>query len=227
MPDNQQNSLSEDSPCSFSAFIFKFLAGLVGGAIGTLALFLIFILASNLSPFETESITEGIKPIFVFILIVMVFLSSTVGNILSTFLISFTENKYKKRGSAIFQIFIVSLIIFVLMIPVYLLSYSINIWMLAFSVGLHFIISAQTSILILELSSDPKHGLINLYGVIFSIIISVIVMIGLSKVIASTAILLLAAMPVIWGSIGLIYGIVTLVYGEIAKIYEKDFLKNE
>jgi len=215
---------------SFPTFIFKIISGVAGGAVGTLILLLIFVLASSLiSPvIESISVDQAISPIFVFILIVMVFISSTIGNILSALLLSFTEKeKYTRRASAIYQIFIISLIIFILMVPVYLITASIDTNLTAYAVGLHIIISAQVSALILEIISDNRYALVGVYGVTFGVLLSAAVMLGIARLIISPTILLFVALPVVWGSIAFFLSISTILYGWIARLYDKDFLATD
>ncbi len=211
---------------TFPRFILKFLAASAGGIIGAVLLVVIFLLASSLlSPLTASQPNEYISPVFVFILMVMVFLSSTIGNLVSTFLLSLTDReRYKRRASAMYQIFIVSIIIFLLMAPVYFITSSVDFSFTAYAIALHFILTAQVSALILEIVSNYRYSLVGLYGVTFSIILSAAVLFGLSSLVESPTILLFAAMPVVWGSIGLVHGIVTAVYGWIANIYDKDFL---
>ncbi|MFH1284718.1 MAG: hypothetical protein ABIH78_03995 [Candidatus Peregrinibacteria bacterium] len=217
-----------DAPkISFPKFILKILAAGAGGIVGTVILLVIFFLASSLlAPLTTPD--EYISPVFVFILLMMVFLSSTAGNLLSVFLLSLTErDRYKRVSSAIYQIFIISLIIFLLMAPVYFITASINISITAYAIGLHIILTAMTSALVLEIVSNYRYALLGVYGITFSILVSAGLMFGLAGVIESPTILLFVALPVVWGSIGFIGSIVTMIYGWIARIYDKDFLATQ
>jgi len=211
---------------SFPRFLLKILAGMTGGVIGTLILLMVFVLSSSiLTPVLNPQPEQLVSPIFIFFLLVIVFLSTTIGNLLSTFLLSYTEpDKYKNRSSAIYQTFIVHIIIFILMVPVYFITSSIDVKITIWAVALHVIISAQTSALILEIVSDRKYALVGLYGVTFSILISAAVIFLMAKVVTSPTILLFAALPVVWGSIAFTQSVVTMIYGWIVEIYDKDFL---
>ncbi|MBD3360746.1 hypothetical protein GF366_03015 [Candidatus Peregrinibacteria bacterium] len=212
---------------SFPTFLLKILAALAGGIIGAVILLVIFFLASSLLT-PLTSADEYISPIFIFILMMMIFIASTVGNLLSTFLLSLTESeKYKRISSTIYQVFIISLIIFILMVPVYFITATINIGIVAYAVALHIIISAQVSALILEIVSNYKYSLVGVYGVTFSVLLSAGIMFGMASIVESPTILLFAALPVVWGSIGFIGSIVSMVYGWIARIYDKDFLSTQ
>jgi hypothetical protein len=214
---------------SFGTFILKLLAGLFGGALGSVILIFIFVIASSvLTPLTDPNVaTDYISPVFIFLLTVMVFISSTVGNILATFFLSLTEkDKYTKISSTIYQIFIASLLVFIFMIPVYFISSS-NMQMAIFTVALHLIISAQVSALILEIISNHKYSLVGVYSVTFSIILSAAAMFGLYNLVDTPSILLFAALPIVWFSYAFVYGVFTMLYAWIADTYDKDFLSVE
>ncbi len=226
-----ENNFEEYSPLHvpFSTFLLKILAGGLGGTIGSLILILIFVLGSTfLTPLTVNYDGSAISPIFIFILIVMVFLSSTIGNIVSTFLLSLTERqKYKRTASAIYQIFLLSLIIFLLMTPVYFITSSIDFSIVAYAVALHIIVSAQVSALILEIVSNYRYSVLGVYSVTFAILISAGSMFALANFIQSPAILLFTALPIVWGSIAFVHSLVTMIYGWLVNVYDKDFLSTQ
>ena len=211
----------------FTTFVLKLLAGIGGGVVGSLVILAISLVASSiLTPFsEGFAETEYISPIFIFIIMMMVFLSSTGSNLLSTFLLAMTENeKYKRTSSAIYQIFIVSIIIFILMVPVYFITASINPAVIAYAMGLHILVTAQVSALILEIVSNYRYALVGVYGVTFSILVSAAVIFGIANFIANPAIILFLSLPIVWGSIAFTQSMVTGIYGWFARTYDKDFL---
>ncbi|MFC1616121.1 hypothetical protein ACFL21_03190 [Patescibacteria group bacterium] len=216
---------------SIVTFLLKILAAGGGGVVGSLVLFLIFLLAqSALTPLSNIEDADQASAIFIFLLMIMVFLASTVGNILSTTLLGLTETeKYKRLSSSIYQVFIISIIIFVFMVPVYFLTSSINIEITTYAVALHIIISAQVSALILEIVSNYRYSLLGVYGVTFAIVISTGIMFAVTKLIdnISPAILLFSALPIVWGSIALVHTLVNNIYGWIARTYDKDFLSTQ
>lgn len=224
------NEKSDNYPrMGFAAFLLKVLSGGAGGIGGSLILVVIFLLAASiLEPITTPEGSEYISPIFIFILMIMVFLSSTVGNIVSTWLMALTErDKYKRISSAIYQVFIISVIIFLLMVPVYFISAGIDMSIIAYAVGLHIIISAQVSALILEIVSNYKYSLVGVYGITFSILISAAIMFGLAGIVDNVQILLFAALPIVWGSIAVVQSIFTVLYGWVARTYDTDFLSTK
>lgn len=215
---------------SIPVLLLKTLSGLIGGGIGTLVLLVIFVAASSiLAPITGQSPhPEYISPLFIFLLAVMIFLSTTTGNILSSLFLALTErSKYKRISSSIYQIFIISLAIFLLMVPVYFITTSVNIQITAYAVALHIILSAQISAIILEIVSNYRHSLLGVYSTTLSILMSAGLMFGIASVIESPTILLFAALPIVWGSFAFLHSLVTMIYGSIARIYDKDFLSTQ
>lgn len=234
MEQNSSANIAQESgppSISFGTFLLKILAGAAGGIGGSLILLVIFVLASSvLTPITTykEGGVEQVSPIFTFILMMMVFLASTVGNIVSTWLMALTEReKYARVQSAIYQVFIISMIIFLLMVPVYFITATTELGITAYAVALHIIISAQVSALILEIVSNYRYSLVGLYGITFSVLISAGIMFGLAGVINNPSILLFAALPIVWGSIAIVQSIFTMIYGWMARTYDKDFLSTQ
>ena len=211
---------------SFPVLLLKLLAGLAGGGIGALVLLVFAVLAASIiapltNPVDT---TESISPVFVFVVSIMAFLASTASDILSVLFLSLTEReKYTKTATAIYHIFILNVVLFILMVPVYFIATSAKVELSIFILAIHVIISSQASAMIMEIVSNSKYSLIGLYGVTFSIVISTAILFGLYGG-QSAAIVLFTALPVVWGSIALVYGIFAMIYGWIVELYDKDFL---
>ncbi len=212
----------------FATLLLKILAALGGGGVGSLILVVIFFLASSLlTPLTTPD--EGyVSPIFVFVLLIMIFLSSTISNIVSTWLLALTERgKYSRVSSTLYQVFIINLIIFLLMVPIYFLTSSIDVGITAYAIALHIILTAQVSAIIMEIVSNYRYALVGVYGVTISILVSSGVMLGFAAYIKSPQILLFLALPIVWGSIAFVGSIVTMIYGWVANTYDKDFLSTQ
>lgn len=212
---------------SFATFLLRLIAGAAGGVAGGLLLLLMFILVSSV--FEPiASLGEElsyISPIFTFILLMMIFISATVGNIAAVWLMGLVEReKYQKIPSTIYQIFVISLIIFLLLAPVYFITGTTDPAITAYVVALHVVISAQASALIMEIISNYRYSLVGVYGVTFSILVSAGVLFSLAGLIASPQILLFVALPAVWGTIALVGAVVNNIYSWLAKTYDKDFL---
>lgn len=214
---------------SFPTLLVKIFAGIAGGGIGALILLVVSVLAAAIiapitNPAET---VEEISPVFVFVVSIMAFLAATASDILSVLFLSLTEReKYTKTPTAIYHIFILNVVLFILMVPVYFIGTSANVDLSIFILALHVIISSQASALIMESVSNNKYTLVGIYGVTFSIVISTAILFGLYGG-TSPAIVLFTALPVVWGSIALVHGIFAMIYGWVVDIYDKDFLSLE
>lgn len=215
---------------SFASFLLKLLAGGAGGSMGALILLVIFVLASSvMAPLTGDSETPvAVSPIFTFLLMTMVFLSSTIGNIVSVWLLSLTEKgKYTRTSSTIYQTFIISIIIFLLMVPVYFIASAIDPTYAGYAVALHVLLSAQAAALIMEIISNYRYALVGLYGSTFSVLLSAMVMFGLAGILQSPRLLLFLALPIVWLSMAFVQSVTTSLYGWIARTYDKDFLSTQ
>lgn len=219
-----------DSPkMPFSTFLLRVLSGVAGGVLGAVVLVVIYLVASSMLPAVNDIQGEGIiSPVIIFLLLIMVFLSSTAGNILSTFLLGLTEReKYKRNASTLTQVFTVNLIIFLLMVPVYFLTASMGIEAVAYVVTVHMIIAAQVSVLIMEIVSNYRYSLVGVYGTTFAVVVAIAILFILARVLGNAPILIFLALPVVWGSIALVGSLVTVIYGWLAGVYDKDFLSTQ
>ena len=226
----EMKKVSGPPQISLAILFLKTVVGVIGGLSGTLIMLLIFVLASSiLTPIsDVEQLEKFVSPIFIFVLMVMMFLASTAGNILSVLLLAIVEkDRYKRLSSTIYQIFISSIIIFVLILPVYFIAASVSPAATAYAVALHLIISAQLSALIMEIVSNYKYALLGVYATAFAIIASAGTLFVMANYIVSIPILLFAALPVIWGATAFFQGFVTMFYGWISGIYDKDFLSTQ
>ncbi len=220
---------SQAPSMSFSTFLLKILSGVGGGLLGAVVLVVIFLITQSFIPSIQDINNElVISPIVVFLLMVMVFLSSSASSMLGVFLLGLTErDKYKRTSSTITQVFTVNLIIFLMMVPVYFLTSSLGIDAVAYVVMLHMLIAAQVSVLILEIVSNYKYSLVGVYGTTFSLVFAVAVLFTLANVLGNAPILIFLALPIVWVSMALIGSIVTMIYGWIARVYDKDFLSTQ
>lgn len=229
-------AISEEAPkqlgparLGFPMLLLKTLAGLAGGGIGSLILLVIAVLAATIVAPLTDptAATGSVSPVFVFVVSITAFLASTIGNILSVLFLSLTEReKYTKTSTTIYHVFIISVVMFILMVPVYFIAASINVGLAVFAIALHVILSAMASALIMEMVSNTKYALIGLYGIVFSIVLSTALLFGMYGG-SNSAIVLFLALPIVWGSISLIYSIFSMVYGWIVDVYDEDFLSLE
>ena len=212
---------------TFLNLIGKTFAGFVGGISGTLVLLGIFLVTSSilqpvLSP--AEAAAQEISPLFVFVLMAMIFVTSMVSSLVAPFLISYTEHeRYNRITTAISQIFIFNIVIFVFLLPVYLTTSSTHLELSAYAAGLQIVLSATASVLITELLHDHRYSLLAVYNTILSILVAA-AMCMFIYTLAGATILLFIALPIIWTSIGFFQGALSMFYWWLYQNYGIDFL---
>lgn len=215
---------------SFFTLVLKTFAGFAGGIAGTLVLLLIFLLTSSilqpaLSP--AESAANEISPLFVFVLMAMIFSTSLISSIVGPLLISYTEReRYTRVMTALAQIFIVNLVIFAFMSPMYLSASADHLELTAFAAGLQIILSATASTLVFELIHDYRYSLLSVYNTILAVLvgtaISFLLYSGSGP--AGATVLLFSSLPIIWTMIGFFQGALTMFYFWLYENYGVDFL---
>jgi len=205
----------------------KFVAGLAGGVAGTLILIAIFLLSSSiLDPVFNPSDSEASEPLFIFIFMIMIFLAALGTNIISSLILAFTErDRYTRISSSIYQIFILNIIVFLIIVPVYIATSSISLPLTAFAVAIHILLTCFGSALILEVMARPKYALLGIYSVTLGILLSLGAIFFIYQLIPESSLLLMfVAIPVVWGCIGLSEGLFYSIYYFIYNAYGTDFL---
>lgn len=228
---NQNSPEAGPQSPSFLTLVLKTFAGLGGGIAGMLILLLIFLGASTilqpaLNP-ELGLEMSGKNPLFIFVFMAMIFLTSLGANILGSLFFTFVEHeKYTRTQTVLYQIFFINLVAFVIMAPIYLLLDARGLLdMVGFLAGFHVLLTALASVMILEIVGDIRYALVGVYGVIFSLLIStgvIMVMYELSG--RNPTIILFAALPIMWTSLGFVTVIVEMFYRWLYTIYGSDFL---
>jgi hypothetical protein len=230
MTQENAQTTGPNSP-SFLTLVLKTFAGLGGGIAGMLILLLIFlgastILQSALNP--AMSLEEsGKNPLFIFVFMAMIFLTSLSANLLGSLFFTFVQqDKYSRASTALYQIFFINLIAFVLMAPIYLLLDARGLMdMIGFLAGFQVLVSALASVMILEIIGNLKYALVGVYGVIFSMLISTgVIMVIFELSGRNPTIVLFAAMPIMWTTLGFVTVIAEMFYRWLYTIYGTDFL---
>lgn len=219
-------------PISFVTVVLKTFAGLAGGLAGTLVLLLIFLFTSSiltpvLSP--AEAVTQEISPLFIFVLMAMIFATSMVSSIIAPLLLAYTErDRYTRISTAISQIFVINIVIFAFIAPIYLMTSPTTLALSAYAAGLQVIISATASALILELIHDEHYSLLTVYKTILAILIATAFNFFLYALTgpAGATILLFASLPITWTMIGFFQGALSMFYYWLYQNYGIDFLAN-
>lgn len=223
---SEDNDLMELPKMNFVKFVFKIFAGLGGGLAGMMLVLVIYLATSSfLEPLsKAQEGSVGVSPIFLFILLLMVFLGSLGGNILGALFTYFVDrNKYQKIYSTIIQIVISNVILLFLLVPIYFFAAGISTSFVAYVAALHFILAAQVSNLTLEIAANPQYGLLGVYSTVIAIVFSMIVLFAIYSLNENGTVLLFAALPVIWTAIGFSGGMVDAIYGWIVKTWGIDF----
>lgn len=215
-------------PISLTNFILKTLAGVGGGVFGTLILFFIFFVFSWVIRSTFESQLNEIHPLFVFVFIAMIFLSSLGANIGGSLLLGLVDREhYRLLSSAIFQIFILNLLVFIILAPVYFILFSAKATSFSiFLAGFQILLAAQGSLLILKIISDRNYALMAVYSGVVSSLLALL-FIGIVNQLSNDnlAVILIVALPILWTLIGLSCALLELISYFLYKLYGVDFLQ--
>ncbi len=231
-PEYAQNDQSQYNigprKVTFFTLIAKTFLGLVGGTIGSVILLLIFLAAASilqpvLSP--TSADPEQISPIFMVIIMAMIFATSLVASLLTPYLLSLTEReRYTKIVSSLYQIFIFNIVIFGFTAPIFLTTSTANIEFTAYAAGLHVIFVATASALIMEIVNDPHYPIMGVYTSLLGILVTTAVNLFIFQLMGNTTVILFAVMPITWGSIGFFQAALASIYNWYFQNYGNDFL---
>lgn len=234
--DSQNVNLSGTQPdfgprkVSFLTMVIKTFAGLAGGVAGTLVLLLIFLLASSIlqpviSP--AEAAANEISPLFIFVLMAMIFSTSMISSLVGPLLMSYAErDRYTRVTTALTQIFIVNLVIFAFVVPIYLTTSTTHLELTAFAAALQIILSATASSLIFELIHDTRYTVLSVYNTILAVLVATAVssFIYAASGQAGATALLFSSLPVIWTMIGFFQSALSMFYYWLYQNYGVDFL---
>jgi len=232
--------LSPPREVKFSLLFFKSLAGLGVGIVGMIVLLIFVLLALGTT---TDGQIAG--PFLSFAAIVMGFITSLVTNFLGAFLFGMLDReKYPEIRGVLRHIILLNIAIFVFLLPVYFFVIvgfgELRIVFLIASIQL--VVSALASILTLDLSNStsPRENFIAVYGIIFSILLTIIAMggaylIGQNFSSAAelaeggsggkgTTVILFTVLPMTWFFFGFFTGAVEMVYRWIYKTWGLDSL---
>lgn len=211
----------------FTLFAKTFL-GICGGIFGSLILLIIFLAASSilqpvLSPADASSTT--VNPIFIVILMAMIFSTTLITSMLTPWLLSYTERlRYPRIVTAIYQIFIINLIIFAFTAPIYLTTTSASLEFTAYAAGLQIILVTTASALIMEILNDERYPLMAVYTTIIGILIATAANLFIYQIFKSATVLLFTALPITWGVIGFFQASLAMIYYWYYLNWGNDFL---
>ena len=213
--------MDQKRPLTFTLFMLRLLSGIVGGATGTLALFIVYFIMQNVLP-QTDEATS----LSVFVIIIMTFVGTLVANTVTGVMVTFMDNeKYNRRKTTIMHIFLFNFILFFLTIPLYLMGAAMDIVLGIAAV--HFLLSAFVSALIMEVLAGYQYSLLGIYSTALGIFISI----GLAMMFMATGMkditIMFIAMPGVWLILQIIGGLSELIYDNFLHLYGIDALSTE
>jgi hypothetical protein len=213
---------------NFLTLVLKTFAGLGGGIVGTIILFGFFLLGSSVLQPVISGGDGEIPSLFVFLFIAMIFLTSLGSNIVGAVLFSLVQNdKYGRPTSALTQIFILNLVIVGIMAPIYIVTLSLGLELMAFVAGIHVMVSALGSAMTLEIIGNMRYAMLGVYSSIFSVLFATgVIFLFYQFTGGNLVIILFAALPLIWMFLGFIGSIVEIFYLWLYRLYGSDFLSS-
>jgi hypothetical protein len=216
---------------TFLSLVLKTFAGFIGGLIGTGVLVVIFLVASSiLQPVlggiaEAEVSAGEVSPIFMAVLLLMVFSTLMVSSLLATLFLCFTEReRYTKIATTLTQVFVVNFVIFLFVLPIYLTTSATSLMMTVYAAIIQGILSATASALILELIHDAKYSLVAVYTTLLAVLVAIGVNFFIYMILGNATIIMFTALPILWGLIGFSQAALGMFYYWLYTTYGVDFL---
>ena len=225
---------------SVSTVIFKTLAGLGTGFLGTILLLIFVGIALAIS----ASGMQG--PFMAFTALIMGLIVSLVTNSLSVLAFSqIDRNKYPSMRPLLRHITSLNIVIFLFLVPVYAIASVRDIQTIFLVLSLQLALSAQASAFVLELSAakNSRENMLAVYGVTFGMLMALLIngMVyaiagyatsGVSETTArftsgGSTILLFFILPMTWMFFGFFTTLVEIVYRWIYTVWGVDYLNND
>lgn len=205
--------MDQKRPLTFSLFFLRLLSGIVGGASGTLALFVVYFIMLNVIPQE-----EGVTSLSIFVIIIMTFIGTLIANTMTAVMVTYMDNaKYNRRKTTIMHIFLFNFILFFLTIPLYLLGVTLDI--VNGIAAVHFLLSAFISALLMEIMAGEEYTLLGVYSTALGIFVSIGLALGIMAAGVKPIVIIFAAMPGVWFILQMVGGISELIYDNFVRLY--------
>lgn len=185
----------------------KISAGFIGGLTGSLGAFIVYLFSSDIIQpiFDTEIKSSEGSPIFLLILMLMMFIATLGANVGMTALMPKIEKTDSKIKREILENIAVNIVIFVIMTPVYLMSRYLPFDALIFIMAVHIFLTIQSVVLLHDVS------IIGIYTGIFGLFTSTALFLLLAQFIQNRAALFFASFPLIWTTFIIVYAFVEWV----------------
>ncbi len=212
--------MDQKRPLTFTTFMLRLFSGLVGGAAGTLAVFIVYFLMSYAVP---QGEAEGPSSLTLFVVIIMTFVGTLVANTITGVMVTFMDNtKYSRRKTIIVHIFLFNFILFFLTIPLYLIGATLDI--VNGVAAVHFLLSAFITALIMEVIAGYEYSLLGIYSTALGMFVSIAIALAIMAAGVQPITIMFAAMPGVWLILELVGGFAELIYDNFVKLYGVDFL---
>lgn len=220
------NEPFEPSQIRLATVVFRTFAGLFGGIIGSAVIFLIFMLTQSTLQGLLTSVSTDFNPVFIFIVLAMAFLGTQLSAISSTALISYTQTpKYTRLTSTLVQVFMANLIIFLLLIPGYIVISQLNTEAIMYVAAIHIFFSGLISTLIMEIIADYRYAILGVYSSSIATLIAITLMLIIQTLTPEAAIIpLLLILPITWSCLALCIGVGEMIYWWLYETYGVDYL---
>jgi hypothetical protein len=211
--------------------IYKTIMGVVGGMTGTVILIIIALMGNWLFPtlfdgLDAESAPKS--PLLLFLVLVMVFLATIIGNLVTVTLLSIVDRtKYTHLSTSLTQGFLFNLLIFIFSIPIYLFLQSASLSTISFVVGIHLVLTAFMTSTVMEILSRNEHILVSLYGNTLGMMVTLAVNLVSFMVLsnsAAKALFMFLVFPIVWTCLGLFQSAAEMLYRWMYDVYGTDFL---
>jgi hypothetical protein len=212
--------MDQKRPLTFTTFMLRLFSGIVGGAAGTLALFIVYFLMSSLVP---QADAEGSSSLTMFVVIIMTFVGTLVANTITGVMVTFMDSaKYTRRKTTIVHIFLFNLILFFVTIPLYMIGSALEISNGVAAV--HFLLSAFITALIMEVIAGAEYSLLGIYSTALGMFVSIAIALAMMAAGVKPISIMFAAMPAVWLILQMVSGLTELIYDNYVKLYGTDFL---
>lgn len=204
---------------------YRMLAGIVGGLAGGLIILIGLILAGSLLNALSDP-TAFVSPFAIFMAVSVLFMAGLVGNGLSVFLMSLSDqDKYQNPYAGLLQVAIINIVIFLISIGAYFIARSININFMITVALVQFVSSALASAFVFSaVTVRPSEFVIEIYGGFISLLLGL----GLAALVyfVGNELSLFFGLPIIiWFSIGFFGGLTEFFYYQLYRHTGVDVLE--
>lgn len=223
--ENTSNQIIEPPKMGLATVLFRTIAGVFSGALGSAVIFLVIILTQSLIAGVFDS-DMSFNPVFIFIVLVMAFLSLQVAAIASTSLFAYIQSyKYTRLTSTLVQIFLINLLMFVVMIPAYVVVSQLDSEAIIYVGATHVVFSLIASTLIMEIMTQYRYAILSVYSTIASVMLAILIILFVQFSLSDILIVpLMLMLPIAWGCIGLFLGLGEMAYNWVYETYGVDYL---